>query len=61
MFLASLGLQNNISVNKFASQKQASAAWTRIKVSAATALLTTLRSYLDFHIIDEKTLFPPTR
>ena len=60
MFLLLLGLQYKISLNKFASQKQALAASTQINVSAAMALLTTLRSFLNFHIIGKETLFSPT-
>ena len=61
MLLASLDLQYNISLNKFASQKQTLAASTWIKDSAAMALLTILRCFLDFHVIGEETLFSPTR
>ena len=60
MFLLLLGLQYKISLSKFASQKQALAASTQINVSAAMALLTTLYSFLNFHIIGEETLFSPT-
>ena len=59
MFFSSLGLQYKISLNK--CQKQASVASTWINVSAAMALLTTLCSFLDVHIIGEETLFSPTR
>ena len=60
MFLSLLGLQY-ISHNKLSSQKQASAALTCINVSATTALLTTLHSFLDFHIIGQEILFSLTR
>ena len=60
MFLLLLGLQYKISLSKFASQKQALAASTQISVSAAMALLTTLCSFLNFHIIGEETLFSST-
>ena len=61
MFLSSLGWQYKISLNKFASQKQVPTASTWINVSAAMALLTTLHSFLDLHIIGEETLFSPLR
>ena len=56
-----IGFTIQHSLNKFASQKQASAASTWINVCAAMALLTTLRSLLDLQIIGKKTLFFLTR
>ena len=51
MFLLSLGSQYKITLNKFESQKQALRASTWINVSTAMALLTSRRSFSDFHII----------
>ena len=60
-FFLPLGLQYKISLNKFARQKQALAALTWINVSTAMVLSTTLKSFLDLHIIGKETLSSPTR
>ena len=46
-----MGSQYKITLNKFESQKQALRASTWINVSTAMALLTSRRSFSDFHII----------
>ena len=53
-FLSSLSLHHKISLNKFASQKQALVVLTWFNVSAAMALLTTQLSFLELHIIGEE-------
>ena len=53
-FLSSLSFHHKISLNKFASQKQALVVLTWFNVSAAMALLTTLLSFLELHIIGEE-------